>query len=76
MDRLHLGQLHKSLFDKHEPFAHNYLPTARSDQISMCLCHMRNTIREKCGRNLYTRCSCMPDDGWLKFAGGSVGSID
>jgi len=32
--RLRLGQLHKSLFDKHKPFIHNSLQTAHSDQIS------------------------------------------
>ncbi len=32
--RLHLGQLHKLLFDKHKPFIHSSLQTAHSDQIS------------------------------------------
>ena len=33
--RLHLGQPHKSLFDKHKSFVHNSLQTAASDQISV-----------------------------------------
>jgi len=36
--RLRLGQLHKSLIDKHKPFIHNSLQTAYTDQISVAPC--------------------------------------
>jgi hypothetical protein len=32
---LHLGQPHKSLYDKHKPFVHSSSQTAHSDQISV-----------------------------------------
>jgi hypothetical protein len=32
--RLHLGQLHKYLFDKYKPFIHSSLQTGHTDQIS------------------------------------------
>ena len=36
--RLHLGQLYKSLLDKHKPFIHKLLQTGSTDQISVTPC--------------------------------------
>ena len=46
--RLHLGQLHKLLFDKHKPFIHNSLQTAHSDQISDAPCVFTTYDRPDC----------------------------